>query len=110
MKKTDEVYLQDILEAIDKIDNFVIGMNLVDFEADEKTQFAVFHAFEIIGEAANKLSTEFLSQHPELPARQAVELRNILIHGYDLIRLDIVWKTIADHLPPLKRQIVDIIE
>lgn len=105
MKKTDQVYLQDMLDMISKIDGFTAGMSFDQFKKDDKTQFATFHALEIIGEAANKLSDDFRESNLDFPVRKAVELRNILIHGYDLIRLDIVWKTIEDHLPLLKDQI-----
>jgi uncharacterized protein with HEPN domain len=102
MKKIDSVYLQDILEVIDKIDEFVDGLSFSEFEDDDRTQFAVFHALEVIGEASNKLSKDFIKNNPNYPAKQAVELRNFLIHGYDQIKLDVVWKTIEEDLPNLK--------
>ncbi|OIO43585.1 MAG: hypothetical protein AUJ41_04865 [Candidatus Pacebacteria bacterium CG1_02_43_31] len=102
MKKVDSVYLEDIVEAIDKIDKFVEGLSFSEFEDDDRTQFAVFHALEVIGEASNKLSKDFIESNPEFPVRQAIELRNFLIHGYDQIKLDVVWKTIEEDLPRLK--------
>ncbi|MDA1079972.1 MAG: DUF86 domain-containing protein [bacterium] len=105
MNKTDSVYLSDMLEMIDKIESFLSNQSFEEFEQDDRTQFAVFHALEVIGEAANKLSNEFVENNPKFPAKEAVELRNILIHGYDLIRLDIVWKTIKENLPELKQQL-----
>lgn len=105
MNKTDSVYLGDMLEMIDKIESFLSNQSFEEFEQDDRTQFAVFHALEVIGEAANKLSKEFVENNPNFPAKEAVELRNILIHGYDLIRLDIVWKTIKENLPELKQQL-----
>jgi uncharacterized protein with HEPN domain len=102
MKKTDTVYLQDILEAIDKVHKFVNKLSFDEFKKDDKTQFAVFHALEVIGEASNKLSREFIINNPNFPVKQAVEMRNFLIHGYDHIKLEVVWKTIEDDLPPLR--------
>jgi len=102
MKKSNSVYLEDILKAIDKIDEFVDAMSFSEFEDDDRTQFAVFHALEVIGEASNKLSKDFIESNPEFPVRQAIELRNFLIHGYDQIKLDVVWKTIEEDLPRLK--------
>lgn len=63
MKKIDSIYLDDIIEAINKCDQFIDNLNFLDFSEDEKTQFAVFHALEVIGEAANKLSSDFVSKH-----------------------------------------------
>lgn len=105
MNKTDSVYLKDILKSIQNIEDFVKNLSFKVFQQDTKTQFAVFHAFEVIGEAANKLSQQFRKNNPDFPARQTVEFRNLLIHGYDQIKLDIVWKTIKDNLPLLKKQL-----
>lgn len=102
MKKIDSVYLEDIIEAIKKIDSFTYNLEFSDFENDDLIQFAVFHALEIVGDASNKLSKEFSANNPNFPKKQAVELRNFLIHGYDEIELDVVWKTIKDDLPKLK--------
>ena len=110
MTKIDSVYLEDILEAINKIEEFVDKVSFKEFEEDERTQFAVFHAFEVIGEAANKISNTFRESNPDFPTREAIELRNFLIHGYDQIRLDIVWKTINDNLPSLKKQVQDLLK
>ncbi|OGJ20438.1 MAG: hypothetical protein A3A82_00385 [Candidatus Pacebacteria bacterium RIFCSPLOWO2_01_FULL_47_12] len=106
MNRTDFVYLADMLGMIDKIEQFVSGVDFESFAEDERTQFAVFHALEVIGEAANKLSKEFAEKNPSVSVREAVELRNILIHGYDLIRLEVVWKTIEENLPELKQQLL----
>jgi len=97
MNKIDEVYLIDILDAINKIEN------------DEKTIFAVCHALEIISEASNKLSKNFRETNQDFPARQAVEMRNFLIHGYDQIDPKVVWKTVKKHLPSLKKQLQELI-
>jgi uncharacterized protein with HEPN domain len=109
MKKIDSVYLKDILEAINKVEKFIGKLSFAEFEQDDMTQFAVFHALEVVGEAANKLSLGFCDDNPKLPIREAIELRNFLIHGYDQIRLDVVWKTIKDHLPILKDQVKTIL-
>lgn len=106
MKKTDSIYLEDILEMIHKIGSFVGNMSFEEFEQNETVQFAVFHAFEVIGEAANKLSSEFQTTYPHFPAKETIEMRNILIHGYDTIRLDVIWKTIKESLPELKEQVI----
>ncbi len=109
MKKIDAIYLEDIVEAINKTEQFIDSLTFQQFEEDEKTQFAVFHALEVVGEAANKLSLEFVNQHQTLPIREAIEMRNFLIHGYDQIDLKIVWKTIKEYLPDFREQIQKIL-
>lgn len=110
MNKTDSIYLDDILTAINNINSFVKKLKYNNFQIDTKTQFAVFHAFEIIGQATNKLSKELTKSHPDFPVRQTIEFRNLLIHGYDQIKLDIVWKTIKENLPVLKQQVTLILQ
>ena len=71
------------------------------FAEDEKTQAAVIREFEIVGEAAGRVSTAFVVSHPELPWRQMVSMRNRMIHGYDDIDLEIVWRALRLSLPNL---------
>ena len=106
MNKTDDLYLADMLQAIENIERFVDGFLLSQFEEDDMRYFAVIHMLEIIGEAANKISKDFLSSNPDFPARQVVEMRNMLIHGYDQVKISRVWDTIQDDLPKLKEKII----
>ncbi len=108
MKKIDLVYIQDMLEAIEHIQSFVVDVNYDEFSQNNEKQFAVFHALEVLGEAANKLSKNLRDKYSHLPVREAVEMRNILIHGYDVIQLDIVWHTIQKHLPFLHQKLIEV--
>ncbi|PIY80444.1 MAG: hypothetical protein COY80_03115 [Candidatus Pacebacteria bacterium CG_4_10_14_0_8_um_filter_42_14] len=108
MKKTDLVYVQDMIASINQIEKFLKETDFDGFVQDDRTQFAVFYALEVVGEAANKLSKEFRAENSQVPVREAVEMRNILIHGYDEIKLEIVWKTIYDHVFPLRKQLEEI--
>ena len=64
---------------------------------------------EIVGEAANCVSADFREQHPHIPWKKMIELRNRLIHGYFDINLDIVWDTVLEDLPPLVADLEKII-
>jgi uncharacterized protein with HEPN domain len=64
-------------------------------------QLALTRLVEIVGEAANRLSAETQLMHPKIPWPQIIGMRNRLIHGYDVIDLDLLWDTIASDLPPL---------
>lgn len=78
--------------------------------SDVVRQAATLRWLEIIGEAANRISAELKAAHPEIPWREAVAMRNLVAHGYDRVRLGIVWKVIQDDLPPLREQIDAIVE
>ena len=104
----DKDALLDILERIDLIQERG--------PRDEKTltddvvvQTATLRWLEIIGEAANRISAELKSEHPEVPWRGVIATRNVVAHGYDRVRLDIVWRVIEDDLRPLREQITAIL-
>lgn len=102
MKKIDSVYIEDILSAITAIEGYVAGIDFDQFASEDMRHDAVIRQLEIIGEATNKLSTEFCSLHQGFPVRQAISMRNFLIHGYDEIKLEVVWSTVQKNLPVLK--------
>ena len=103
MKRTHEDYLKDILDAIASIEEFTSGMDFEDFLKDRKTQFAVVRALEIIGEAAKAIPEDFKKEHPEVPWREMAGMRDKLIHAYFGVDLRVVWKTLKEDVPFLKR-------
>lgn len=109
MKKDSLVYLEDILVAIKKIQRYVENFDFADFEKNEAIQDAVIMRLEVIGEAANRLTDDFLNKNPDFPVSEAVSMRNFLIHDYDEINIETVWKTIKQDLPGLKQVVEKII-
>jgi uncharacterized protein with HEPN domain len=78
-------------------------------EQDRVLQLALVRLVEVVGEAASQVPAEFRDLHPNLPWREASSMRNLLIHGYDIIRIDILVNTIRDDLSPLARQLKAIL-
>jgi uncharacterized protein with HEPN domain len=97
----DNAYLKDILEAARAIRRFLDGIRLEQFKANEEKYEAVTRKFEIIGEAARRLSPDARNEFPEIPWRLITAMRNILIHDYDSVDLDVVYNTAQRDLPPL---------
>ena len=97
-------YLAHMLEAIDRIEEYVSDMDEMAFQGSRLVQDAVIRNFEIIGEASNHIEKrfpEFVAKHPELPLSSAYQLRNAVAHGYFKVDFEIIWKTIHRDLPGL---------
>jgi uncharacterized protein with HEPN domain len=99
MSKRDEfLLLKDILDAANKIIKFTEGMNFQKFIEDDKTQDACIRNFEIMGEAARHISEETMLGNPEIEWRKISNYRNLLIHEYFGVNIEIVWDIIETEL------------
>ncbi|MFO7680316.1 MAG: DUF86 domain-containing protein [Chloroflexota bacterium] len=94
-------YLEDILQAAIKTQEFIQGIAYKEFLDDEKTIFAVVRALEIVGEATKKLPGEFRQTYPDMPWRSMAGMRNKLIHDYASVEPLVVWKTVKNDVPDL---------
>lgn len=97
----DRAYLLDILEAARLAVSYVSGKSKEEFLRDTQCQDAVIRRFEIIGAASRRISDETQSEFPDLPWGEMIGMRNIMIHEYDDVDLDVTWKTVASDLPGL---------
>ena len=97
----DKGHLFDILEAARLALSYIEDKSLDTFLKDTQCQDAVIRRLEIIGEASRRLSDETRQTLPEIPWREIIGMRNMLIHDYDDIDMKIVWDTVSEHLEPL---------
>lgn len=97
----DETVLLDIARAAGLVAEFKQDMDRAAFLRDIKTQSAVLHQLLVMGEAVKRLSEDFRLQHPEIPWVLVAGMRDKLIHGYDIVDLDEVWKTADVDVPKL---------
>ena len=102
--------LQHIAECITNINEYLCGYTYEKMKADKKCFHAVVYNLMIIGEAANLLTNEFRGEHPEVPWRVIVDMRNLLIHGYINTDAIYVWDTYTHDLPLLLQQVEQYIE
>ena len=104
------LYVEDILEAIEKIKRYTAGMSFDDFVEDEKTVDAVIRNLEIIGEAVKNLPEEFKEKHSNVPWKEISGMRDRLIHAYFGVDLSIVWYTIKNDLDEIEFRLKSIME
>jgi uncharacterized protein with HEPN domain len=109
MPRDFEVYLEDMREAIRKIDSYTAGLSREQFAQDDKTVDAVIRNLEIVGEAAKMVPESVRLAHPEVEWRKIAGLRDILAHQYFEIDIDIIWDILETKLPPLEKQLDKIV-
>ena len=107
--RRDEQRLQDILEAIAKIERFAREGRAA-FDADERTQVWIVHHIQIVGEAARALSDDCRRSNPQIPWASIVGMRHILVHDYFGIDLAEVWSVVERDLPVLRQEVQAILE
>ncbi len=99
--KEDKIRLQHMLEAAQEAVGYARNRTRKDLETDRPLTHSLVRCIEIIGEAANKISSEYREGHSEIQWDDMAGMRNRLIHAYFDINLNIVWKTVNEELPAL---------
>lgn len=107
--RREHLYLQDILEAGDAIDDFLDGIDESTFLTSELHKAATLQKLTIIGEAAARLPREFRERHPQVEWRDIIAFRNIAIHAYFSVQWEIVWATAKDDVPILRQHVLEIL-
>ena len=102
MSKRDNVLLiHDMIESVQKLMTYTRDMSFDQFKSDSKTVDAVIRNFEVIGEAANRLTENYKNNNPEIEWSHLRGFRNRIVHEYFGIDLEIVWHIIEENLPEL---------
>jgi uncharacterized protein with HEPN domain len=104
--RPDDATLLDILNAAQQATAFLGGMDVTAFAQDSKTQSAVLHQMLLLGEAVKRLSPEFRSAHPELDLGGFAGMRDILIHQYDSVDLNEVYRAVREDIPALTQSLL----
>ena len=110
MKRTYKLYLNDILQAIERIETYTTGLNFEDFSKNSLIVDAVVRNFEIIGEAAKKIPPEIKEQQGQIQWKEMAGMRDKLSHNYSGVDMEIVWRTAKKRLPDLKRTIKELLK
>jgi uncharacterized protein with HEPN domain len=108
MKKDPEVFLEHILESIELIENYTANKTISDFIKSVQFQDSIIRRIEIIGEAVKNLPDDVKNSYPEVPWKEIAGMRDVLIHEYFGIDLELTWQVVQKDIPDLKREIMRI--
>ena len=110
MSRDSDIYLEDILEAIERIQGYVQDVTREDFETDGMRIDAVIRNLEVIGEAVKQVPDSVREKYPNVAWRKIAGLRDILIHKYFDVNLEVVWSVVQSNIPILKIEIQQILK
>lgn len=110
MKREISFFIKDILEAIEKIEEFVKGIDFEEFVRDDKTTSAVVRKLEIIREASKNIPESIKQKYKTLPWKDMARMRDKISHVYFGVDYEIVWNVIRERLPKIKPIIRDILK
>ena len=110
MKRDYLLYVEDILDSINKIEIFVEGMNFQQFVQDDKTTSAVIRKLEIIGEASKNIPDSIKQQYSQIPWKEMARMRDKITHHYFDIDYEVVWKILKEELSQVKPLVVEIMK
>ena len=103
--KRDREWLLDILESAQLITEYVMGVTRDEFLRDIQLQDSVIRRIGIIGEVAGRISKDFRDAHTEIQWSEITGMRHRMIHGYDSVDTEIVWRTSTVEVPLLIQQV-----
>jgi len=109
-EKNIMLYIEDILESVDKIEEYIGEIKEEDFYRNTQLQDSILRRLEIIGEAAKNIPMDFRNKYSIIPWKRMAGMRDVLIHEYFGVNLKRVWRAVKKDLPRLKKEILNIIE
>jgi uncharacterized protein with HEPN domain len=105
-----QVRIEHILDAIGKIEQYTVGLTESSFAEQSMVVDAVIRNFQVIGEAVRHVPDDVQARYPEIPWSLIQGMRHILVHDYYAVKLDVVWRTIQQSLPPLLESLRNILK
>jgi uncharacterized protein with HEPN domain len=109
MAKNNWVYVGHMLDMSQKAIELTQGINRPEYDQNEIYRYALTHLIQVIGEAAQQVSSDFKEAHPQVPWFEIIGMRNRIVHDYMNVDEDVIWEVIQHDLQPLVKSLVSII-
>lgn len=110
MSREYNLYLQDILEAIERIQRYTRGMDYEEFVQSDLVQDGVTRNLMVIGEAVKLIPDPLKTEHADIPWRKIAGMRDILIHAYFGVHAEIVWDVVRNKIPDLQAAVREMLD
>ena len=104
-EERDAAYLWDMLQTARDILEFTQGVTFAEYSSNKMMRMSVEHGFQIIGDAARRVSEGLKAEHPEIPWGSVVKHRNVIVHDYADLSLERIWEVVQKDLPALVRDL-----
>lgn len=108
--RRDSVFIAQMIESAEAALEFSDGFTAESFANDRLVGFAVVRAVQLVGQAARGVSEELQAAHPEIPWREMIGMRNVVVHDYADVDMALVWKTVRHDLPGLIERLRTILD
>ena len=105
LPERDRVFVAQMIEAAAAALDFAADQTRESFCADRLVGFAVVRAVQLLGQAARNVSEEVKADHPDIPWREMIGMRNVVVHDYADVDMKLVWTTVRRDLPALVRRL-----
>lgn len=110
MNRDYKIFLKDILNSMELIEDYVDELDFEEFKNDQKTIDAVIRNIEIIGEASKQIPEDIRKEYTNIPWKEMAKMRDKMIHGYFTIMHEILWETAKHDIPETKKIIEDMLK
>lgn len=109
MKSKDRIIIQKIISYIDDVEKYIEGLDAMEFLDDKKTITACAFTVSQIGEISKEITEETIQKYDEIPWKSIKGMRNKIVHDYENVDLSVLWGTIKNSLPELKKNLKEIL-
>ena len=110
MNNSPSPYLNHMRDSAQEVWAYASSHSFEEFEGSDWDQAAAIRNLEIIGEAATKIPKEFRTEHSEIPWQDIIDFRNVAIHQYMEVDIQIVWEVIQNDIPILLKLLNNLLE